>query len=269
MPEQMTAAAASIEDLMSLDGKVAVITGAARGIGIAIARRLAEAGASVVLGDRNLQLLESEAPSFGESISVETVELDAADPASQQHLAAEAIRTMGRLDIWVNDAGIFPFSSLADMTPDDWRRVVDINLSGYFYGAQAAAGAMEREGVIVNISSIAGLRPDGPNLAHYTGAKAGVIGLTKALAVELGGRGIRALAVAPGFTTTEGVAAVSEQMRSYVGGDPASVMAARSPLGRVVTPDDVARVVLFAASDLARAMTGSTLIVDAGVVATG
>jgi NAD(P)-dependent dehydrogenase (short-subunit alcohol dehydrogenase family) len=218
MPEQMTAAAASIEDLMSLDGKVAVITGAARGIGIAIARRLAEAGASVVLGDRNLQLLESEAPSFGESISVETVELDAADPASQQHLAAEAIRTMGRLDIWVNDAGIFPFSSLADMTPDDWRRVVDINLSGYFYGAQAAAGAMEREGVIVNISSIAGLRPDGPNLAHYTGAKAGVIGLTKALAVELGGRGIRALAVAPGFTTTEGVAAVSEQMRSYVGG---------------------------------------------------
>jgi NAD(P)-dependent dehydrogenase (short-subunit alcohol dehydrogenase family) len=259
----------SIEDLISLRGKVAVVTGAARGIGHAIARRLAEAGAALVIGDRDVTLLTESVPTFGADASVEVVELDASDPDSQHQLAAEAARMTGRLDIWVNDAGIFPFLALADMTPADWRRVIDIDLSGYFYGAQAAAATMKGEGVIINVSSIAGLRPDGPNLAHYTAAKAGVIGLTKALAVELGPRGIRALAIAPGFVTTEGIAAASDQMRAYIGGEPAEKMAARSPLGRVVAPDDVARVVLFAASNLAHAMTGSTLIVDAGVVASG
>ena len=261
--------ARSIEQLISLTGRVAVVTGAARGIGHAVARRLGEAGASVILGVHDMTSLTSSLTLFGEEQRVEAIELDAGDPDSQQHLASEAVRVMGRLDIWVNNAGIFPFVPIAEMTPDAWRRVIDVDLSGYFYGARAAAAAMSGTGVIINVSSIAGLRPDGPNLAHYTAAKAGVIGLTKALAVELGRDGIRTIAIAPGFTTTEGIAAASEQMAGYVGGNPPDVMAARAPLGRVVTPDDVARVALFAASDLAEAMTGTTLIVDAGVVASG
>jgi NAD(P)-dependent dehydrogenase (short-subunit alcohol dehydrogenase family) len=261
--------ARSIEQLISLSGRVAVVTGAARGIGFAIARRLGEAGASLVLGVRDMASLTSNLALSGEEQRVEAIELEASDPDSQQHLAGEAVRLMGRLDIWVNDAGIFPFVPIAEMTPDAWRRVIDVDLSGYFYGARAAAAAMSGTGVIINVTSIAGLRPDGPNLAHYTAAKAGVIGLNKALAVELGPEGIRAIAIAPGFTTTEGIAEANEQMAAYVGGNPRDVMAARAPLGRVVTPDDVARVALFAASDLAEAMTGSTLLVDAGVVASG
>lgn len=227
--------ARSIEQLISLTGRVAVITGAARGIGHAVARRLGEAGASLVLGDRDMATPTSSLTRFGEQQRVEAIELEASDPDSQQHLASEAVRRMGRLDIWVNDAGIFPFVPIAEMTPDAWRRVIDVDLSGYFYGARAAAAAMSGPGVIINVSSIAGLRPDGPNLAHYTAAKAGVIGLTKALAVELGRDGIRAIAIAPGFTTTEGIDEAREEMAGYVGGNPPDVMAARAPLGRVVT----------------------------------
>ena len=189
--------------------------------------------------------------------------------AEQRAIVEQMMASFGRADDVATSDTTMGGWTAAEMTPDAWRRVIDVDLSGYFYGARAAAAAMSGTGVIINVSSIAGLRPDGPNLAHYTAAKAGVIGLTKALAVELGRDGIRTIAIAPGFTTTEGIAAASEQMAGYVGGNPPDVMAARAPLGRVVTPDDVARVALFAASDLAEAMTGNTLIVDAGVVASG
>ena len=147
--------ARSIEQLISLTGKVAVVTGAARGIGHAIAQRFGEAGASLVLGVRDMPSPTSGLTLFGEEQRVETIELEASDPDSQQHLASEAIRVMGRLDIWVNDAGIFPFAPIAEMTPDAWRRVIDVDLSGYFYGARAAAAAMSGTGVIINVSSIA------------------------------------------------------------------------------------------------------------------
>ena len=156
--------ARSIEQLISLTVKVAVVTGAARGIGHAIAQRFGEAGASLVLGVRDMPSPTSGLTLFGEEQRVETIELEASDPDSQQHLASEAIRVMGRLDIWVNDAGIFPFVPIPEMTPDAWRRVIDIDPSGYFYGARAAAAAMSGTGVIINVTSIAGLRRDGPNL---------------------------------------------------------------------------------------------------------
>lgn len=114
--------ARSIEQLISLTGRVAVVTGAARGIGHAVARRLGEAGASLVVGDRDMTSLASSLTLFGDQQHIEAIELDAGDPDSQQHLAGEAVRRMGGLDIWVNDAGIFPFATIAEMTPDAWRR---------------------------------------------------------------------------------------------------------------------------------------------------
>jgi len=261
----------SIPELVSLEGRVAVITGGARGIGVAIARRLAEAGASVLIGDLNKEGAEDAAeslralgrPAIG-------VELDAHDGDSVSRLADRAVLELGTIDIWVNNAGVYPSVPLLEMTEAQWDNVLGLNLKGSFLGAQQAAKHMisaGHGGVIVNMASTASFRAPGPGVAHYVSSKFGVRGLTQALAVELGPHGIRVLAVAPTYIDTPGTAAGREALEAAGRGDLIEQMVATKPLGRMGVPDDVARVVLFCASDLATLMTGSTLPVDAGDLA--
>jgi NAD(P)-dependent dehydrogenase (short-subunit alcohol dehydrogenase family) len=260
-----------LTELLSLEGRVAVVTGGAVGIGYAIAARLAEAGADVIVGDigdatgsaARLQDLHPGRRIIGTT-------LDVRDSGSIVACADLAVAELGRLDIWVNNAGIYPSVPVLDLTDDDWDRVLEVNLRGSFVGAREAARRMVAAGhggVVINIASTAGYQAGGPGVAHYVSSKHGVRGLTKSLAVELGPAGIRVLAIAPTLIETPGIEAGREQFRRAGLGDVLDTYAQRLPLGRVGVSDDVARVAVFCASDLATFMTGSTLLADGGDVA--
>ena len=260
----------SLVELLSLTGKVAVVTGGAVGIGLAIARRLAEAGASVLVAD--LHDTDDAVASIVRDTGarVHGMHLDVADPESIVACANLASDDLGGLDIWVNNAGIYPSAPLLELTDDQWDRVLDVNLRGSFIGAREAAARMVaagRGGVIINIASTAGFQAAGPGVAHYVASKHALLGLTKSLAVELGPHNIRALAVAPTLIETPGIEAGRAAFRAAGLGDMLDTYADRLPLGRVGVADDVARVVAFAASDMAAFMTGSTLLVDGGDIA--
>lgn len=259
--------ASKIADLVSLKGRTAVVTGGAQGIGKAIVKRLAEAGATVVIGD----LDEGKARATAEELSVYGAthigaKLDVTDGASIKALAELAVAETGHLNVWVNNAGIYPSRPVLEITDEEWDRVLDLNLRGTFIAAREAALRMkDNEGVIVNLASTAAFNAsNGANPAHYVASKHGVSGLTKSLAVELGPKGLRAIAIAPTLTETPGVEAkrkegpaIAEALVQYGKG---------LPLGRLGLPDDIARAVLFAASDLAAFVTGTTIPVDGGDV---
>ncbi|MFV8816824.1 SDR family NAD(P)-dependent oxidoreductase [Haliea sp. E17] len=262
----------TIADLVSLAGRVALVTGGARGLGKAIAARLAEAGARVVIADRDGELASAAATDlagrFG--VDVASAQMDVTDSATIAAAVQLAVDRFGGLDIWVNNAGIFPFVPLAQMTDEVWDDVMAVNGRGSFAGAREAARHMVaagKGGVIVNVASTAGFRGVSPGLSAYVASKHAVTGLTKQLALELAPERIRVLGVAPTYCVTEGNIAAAQEA---VGGDlnAAQEITAMfsSKLGRVGVPDDVARVVLFCASDMAMFMTGSTLLVDAGEV---
>lgn len=255
-------------NLTSLDGRRAVVTGGAAGLGRQIASRLLDAGASVVLGDLDAsaaektakELSEGDRRAFGASV-------DVADAASVEALADTAVAQLGGIDIWVNNAGIYPRGSILDIDDDAWRRVMSINLDGAFYGSRAAARRMVdggHPGVIINLVSTAAFDASaGANGAHYVASKHAVAGLTKSIAVQLAPQGIRAISVAPTLSRTPGVqvdldSPVGPMLEAY--GD-------MIPAGRLGVPDDVARVVAFAASDLAAFVSGSTLAADGGDLA--
>ena len=256
----------SLADLLSLEGRVAVVTGAARGIGFATASRLLEAGARVVVADVDVGAAREAAARLGEDALAAHV--DVADEASVRTLAGTAVDTWGSLDIWVSNAGIYPPAPLLSLGVEEWDRMLDINLRGAFIGAREAARAMiplGRGGVIVTIASTAAYRADGPGVAHYVASKFGVRGLTQSLAVELGAHGIRVLAIAPTVTLTPGL---EEQRDAFEqAGFALDDLGPKLPLGRVAVPDDIARVVVFCAGGLSLLMTGSTLLVDAGELA--
>jgi NAD(P)-dependent dehydrogenase (short-subunit alcohol dehydrogenase family) len=248
---------------MSLTGRTAVVTGGAAGIGAAISRRLAEAGAHVVVADRR------GASDAAETIAAETsgarvsaFDLDVSDSSAISDCVRFAVaQSSGRLDIWVNNAGIYPAASALETTDEMWDEVHTINLRGAFIGAREAARHMVATGaggVIINIASTAALKAAG--VTHYAASKHGMHGLTKTLAKELGPAGIRVLSIAPGMIQTPGMVVRTKD----VDFDVHSVVAERVPLRRVGEPDDIAGVVVFAASDLARYMTGSVLLVDGG-----
>ena len=213
-----------------------------------------ELGAKDVAGDL--------AATFG--VTALATLLDVASSASIALAADTAVEELGGIDIWVNNAGVYPSTPTLEMSDDEWDRVVRINLNGTFYGCREAARRMVRAGrggVIVNLSSVAGIRGRAPRISHYVASKHGIIGLTQQLALEFAQDGIRVLAVAPSVILTPGIEA------SPRGGQADPERAHAGPLGRAGRPDDVARVVLFCASDLALFMTGSTLLVDAGEMA--
>ncbi|MEL7975247.1 SDR family oxidoreductase [Isoptericola sp. F-RaC21] len=265
---------APLTELLSLRGRRAVVTGGARGLGRAVAARLAEAGADVLLADLELALAEQAAAelSAAHGTRVLAAPVDVADPASVDDAAALAVRGLGGLDIWVNNAGVFPAFGVLQASDEQWRRVHAVNLDGTFHGARAAARhfATSDGGVIVNIVSTAGFRAPAPGLAAYVVSKHAVRGLTKELALELAPLGVRVLGVAPTYVPTEGNLAAAEAGRAQaeaagVDHEQAGMdVMTHSLIGRLGTPDDIARVVLFAVSDLSLIMTGSTLLADAG-----
>jgi 3-oxoacyl-[acyl-carrier protein] reductase len=235
----------------SLEGKTALVTGGSRGIGRAIVLELGAAGASVVVGYRGGQ---AEAEEVAAEIGGRAVQADVSDPEAARAL----VEDVGELDILVNNAGITRDGLLARMPDEDWRDVIETNLSGMFYTCRAAARPMmkSRGGAIVNVSSIVGVHGN-PGQTNYAAAKAGIIGFTKSLARELGSRGVRANVVAPGYVTT--------QLTDVLPDAAKDAMLAATPLGRLGDPEDVAQAVRFLCSDEASFITGEVLLVDGGL----
>jgi len=263
----------SLASLISLEGRAAVITGGAQGIGFAIAKRFVEAGAKVMLADLNSERVCTAAQSLsrdGEDPVVAEV-VDVTDSDAVSGLADAALHQLGGLDIWVNNAGAYPTTHLLEMDDEHWDRVLDLNLRGTFVGSREAARRMVaggRGGVIINMSSTAGYRAFAPGLSHYTTSKHAIRGLTKSLAVELGPHQIRAYALAPTLIVTEGIAeSRADHEASGLADNHQDELRDTHPLRRLGVPDDVARVALFCASDLALFMSGCTLPVDAGLLA--
>jgi len=249
-----------------LSGKVAVVTGARRGMGRAHALLLAKAGAKVVLADISQEDCQIVADKIkkdgGEAIAIKC---DVSKKAEVDSMVNEAVKKWGRLDILVNNAGILQFKPFLDLTEQDWDKIINVNLKGYFLCGQAAAKEMvkRKSGVIVNIASIAmGQVGVGfPTLAHYSASKGGIVALTETMAAELAPHNIRVNAVAPGGIDTPMV----EAMKS----DPKSMEAtlARIPMKRMGRPEEVSNLVLFLASDESSYITGSTVVVDGGYLA--
>ncbi|MEJ5979287.1 glucose 1-dehydrogenase [Novosphingobium sp. PS1R-30] len=262
----------SIAQLVSLAGRSAVVTGGGRGLGKAIARRLAEAGANVLIGDIDADLAREAAADLDASTPGRVIgtAMDVSRTPSIEAAGALAVETFGAVDIWVNNAGIFPAVPVAQMTDELWDQVLSVNARGAFAGSREAARRMiasERGGVIINIVSTAGFKGVAPGLTAYVSSKHAVRGMTKQMAIELAPHGIRVLGVAPTYCVTEGnqLAAAQNPDRTSTAEDIPAMLTSR--LGRVGVPDDIARVVLFCASDMAVFMTGSTLLVDAGEAA--
>ena len=235
----------------SLEGKVALVTGGSRGIGRAIALELGRAGAEVVVGYRTGR---DEAEAVASEIGGRAVEADVSDPESAKTLVEAA----GDLDVLVNNAGLTRDGVLARMSDDDWRTVLETNLSSVFYTCRAAARPMmkRRAGVIVNISSIVGVHGNWGQ-TNYAASKAGIIGFTKSLARELGSRNVRANVVAPGY--------VRSQLTDVLPEEATQTMLANTPLGRLGDPEDVAGAVRFLCSNEAAFVTGAVLLVDGGL----
>jgi 3-oxoacyl-[acyl-carrier protein] reductase len=235
----------------SLEGKTALVTGASRGIGRAVAAELAKGGASVVFSYRTGA---DEAQALAAEIDGRAVQADVSDPASAQALVEEA----GDIDVLVNNAGVTRDGLLVRMSDEDWHTVIDTNLASCFYTCRAAARGMmrKRAGAIVNVSSIVGIHGNWGQ-TNYAASKAGIIGFTKALAKELGSRNVRANVVVPGYVKT--------QLTDVLPEDATKLMLDNTPLGRLGDPEDVAGAVRFLSSDDAAFVTGAVLLVDGGL----
>jgi len=235
----------------SLEGKTALVTGASKGIGKAIARELAAAGATVVVGYRSGQ---EEAEALASELGGRAIQADVSNPEEAKRLVEEA----GELDILVNNAGLTRDGVLARMSDDDWRTVLETNLSSVFYTCRAVTRPMmkKRAGAIVNVSSIVGVHGNWGQ-TNYAASKAGIIGFTKSLARELGSRNVRANVVAPGYVKT--------QLTDVLPEEATAAMLNATPLGRLGEPGDVAGAVRFLCSDAASFITGEVLLVDGGM----
>jgi NAD(P)-dependent dehydrogenase (short-subunit alcohol dehydrogenase family) len=252
----------SITDLFSLDGKVAIVTGASSGLGVAFAQAFAEAGADVVLGARRVDRLADTAAlveaAGRRAIAIET---DVASPDACQHLVDSAMETFGRVDVLINNAGIGTAYPATHELPDDFRKVIDVNLNGCYWMAQSCGRVMKPGSSVINISSVLGITTAGLPQAAYAASKAGLIGLTRDLAQQWTGRkGIRVNAIAPGFFE-------SEMTEQYPDGY-LEAQEARIAAGRKGDPRELAATAVFLASPAAGYITGQTLPVDGGMTIT-
>ena len=251
-----------ILDRFSLDGKVAVVTGASSGLGVAFAQALAEAGADVALGARRVERLE-ETKKLVEAAGRRaiTVATDVSSPEDCAALVQAAVEQLGGVDILVNNAGIGTAVPASREAPEDFRQVIEVNLNGAYWMSQAFGRAAKNGGSIINIGSVLGLTTAGLPQAAYAASKAGMIGLTRDMAVQWTGRkGIRVNCVAPGFFP-------SEMTEQYPDGYLESTLT-RAPSGRVGELEECAAAVVFLASDAASYITGIVLPVDGGVLTT-
>ena len=250
----------NVLDTFRLDGKVAVVTGASSGWGVAFAQALAQAGADVVLGARRIErlpdtgaLIEAEGRNFA------ALKTDVTNPEDCTALIALAIERFGRVDILVNNAGVGTAVSATSETPEQFRNVIDVNLMGSYWMAQAFARAAKNGGAIVNISSILGMRPGGLPQAAYASSKAGVIGLTRDLAAQWTARkGIRVNALAPGFFPSEMTDQMNEASIEMV-----RALTAAQRIGRV---EELASTLIWLVSDASSYVSGVTVPVDGGFV---
>lgn len=240
-----------------LEGRTALVTGAARGIGAAIAEALHREGARVALLDREGAACQAQAA----RLDAVAVTVDLADPVATREATGEAIEALGGIDVLVNNAGILRMAPLLDISVDDWDATFDINVRAMLVTTQVAARAMIARGgggSIVNMASMGG-KVGSPNQAHYAASKAAVIGLTRVAAMELGEHGIRVNCICPGYVLTEmGAATRTPEM--------VAKWSAMSPLGRCAEPSEVADMAVFLASDEARYCTGQAMNVSGGMV---
>lgn len=261
----------SLNELISFQGRSVVVTGAAWGLGRAMARRFAEAGASVLIADLDEEKAANSAQEIAQEYGAKvlSVKMDAGDPQAITATAELALKEFGKIDVWVNNAGVPSHVPLFDLTDDEFDKVQAINLRGTFVGAREAARRMiaaAHGGVIVNVASLAGVAGISSGQAAYVASKHGVVGLTRQLSIELAQHDIRVLGVAPGVSLTEKTMFLADwdENMARMSGIPGI---GGSRLGRHGVADDIARSVLFCASDLSMFMTGVTLVVDGGVLA--
>jgi NAD(P)-dependent dehydrogenase (short-subunit alcohol dehydrogenase family) len=251
--------------MFDLTGKVALVTGASSGIGYAAAIALAAQGAKVVVAARRMDRLEELVAKIGASGgSAVAVAMDVTQKADIDNAVAQTVAKFGKLDILVNNAGTLDYSPFLEMKEEAWDKVVDTNLKGYFLVAQAAAREMAKGkwGRIINIASIAsgGVGIGYPMISHYVASKGGIVGLTEALAGELGPMGITVNAIGPGGVETEMTQSITEEQKKG--------MYTRLPIKRFGKPEEIAASVVYFASEEAAYTTGATLYVDGGWLAT-
>ena len=246
-------------DRFRLDGKVALVTGASSGLGVAIAQCLAEAGADVVLGARRIDKLEdTKALVEGAGRKAIAVQTDVTDPDQCTAMVAAAVETFGKVNVLVNNAGFGWAAPATRETPDEFRKVIDINLNGQYWMAQAFGRAVTEGGSIINISSVLALRSSHVPQAAYSASKAALIGLTRDLAMQWTGRkGIRVNAIAPGYFPSE----MTDEMAEGT----ADMVAMVTPAARLGEPHEIGDACVFLASEASSYITGITLPVDGGM----
>lgn len=257
-----------LHETIDLTGKVAVVTGGAKGIGWGVSLRLSEAGAAVLVADLDAAGAEQAAAELERAgRRAAALAVDVSDEQQVQEMVAACRDELGSIDILVNNAGIYPPAPISTMTAADFDRVIAVNLRGLFLCTKHASAAMieqGRGGRIINVTSIDALHPSMIGLAHYDASKHGAWGFTKNAALELAPDGIWVNAIAPGGVATPGVAAM--QPAADGGATDIDAFMARIPMGRMGEPDEIGKVALFLASDLASYMTGSQIVVDGGAL---
>jgi methylmalonyl-CoA mutase cobalamin-binding domain/chain len=240
---------------MSNQNKVVIVTGAKQGIGLGIAQDLAKAGYNIVISDINQGDCDNTANQIKtEGVQIIGIACDVSNKSQVDNLISQTIQQLGRVDVLVNNAGIYPFKAFQEIQEKDWDKVLDVNLKGVFLTSQAVSKVMSEGGRIINISSIASI-VGFQGLTHYCASKGGVNSLTRVLALELAAQNITVNAVLPGAIATPGAQMPEDTKQQTI---------ANIPLQRIGNPEDIANIVTFLASDKSSYITGQTFVVDGG-----